>query len=97
MPGIVIGEERKVDGGPGELSKDALQRARKALEEKKKQKEKDKKPKPDLDTKPTSSPEGFSDPVWSSTQVRWMCCSRDDKWQVWDKENWYDLAAFEKC
>ena len=98
MPAIVIGGKRTVDGGPGDLSPDALDRAAKALEARKRQKERDKRPKPDYDTKPSSSPEGFSEPIWSSTQARWMCRSRnEDRWQVWDNKEWYDFADFERC
>ena len=99
MPGIVIGEARTVKGGPGEVSPASLEHARKVLEEKKRQREKDKKPKPDDDSKPDYSPEGFLEPTWSRSQVRWVCHSQDKpyKWQVWDKEKWCDLEAFERC
>jgi hypothetical protein len=99
MPGIVIGEARTVEGWPGELSQASLERARKDLEEKKRRREKDRKPKPDNDSKPGYLPEGFLGLKWSGSQARWVCRSQDDppKWQVWERENWCDLEAFERC
>jgi hypothetical protein len=100
MPGIVIGEKREVQGGPGELSQASLERARKALDELKKQKERDKKPKPDYASRPTPKQylHGYQEPKWSTSQSRWVSCVDNEapKWKVWDQGKWVDLDIFER-
>lgn len=91
MPAIVVGDERFVEGDPGELSQASLDSLRKGLANRKKDTDEDETtPKP-------KSPEGFRDPVWSKREVRWMCCARnEDKWRIWYKEKWYTFEDYEK-
>jgi hypothetical protein len=94
MP-IVTGQERKVGGGPAELSKQARERAQKAIDA-----ELNKLQEPNLtpDCEKPPRPEGCSDPKWSTTQRRWVCHSDTDRrWQVWDENEWRDFKDWDKC
>jgi hypothetical protein len=94
MP-IVIGQERKVEGGPAELSKQARERAQKAIDA-----ELNKLQEPNLTPDSEKPPrlEGCSDPKWSTTERKWVCHpDTDRRWQVWDKNEWHDFKDWDKC
>ena len=87
---IVTGQERKIRGGPEDLSPDAMETAQNAIEAKRKELEEKRKPKPDCE-KPVQPP-GFKEPVWSTSQRRWACRSeKEDRWQIWDRKKWCDF------
>jgi hypothetical protein len=94
MP-IVIGQERKVEGGPAELSRQARERAQKAIDA-----ELNKLQEPNLtpDCEKPPRPEGCSDPKWSTTQRKWVGHpDTDRRWQIWDKNEWHDFKDWDKC
>ena len=82
MPAIVTGNKRTVEGKPGKLSDDALERAKQAI-------------KKVQDSKPEDCPPGYDDLRWSTTQSRWICSSKDGmNMQVWDENQWLPIKEF---
>lgn len=96
MPARVTGDKRILNDTPGALASDALDRARREIEERRIAKDKKKNP-----TTPRPSgdvPEGYEDLDWSESEGYWVCFSKteDEKGMIWENDKWCTWDDWEK-